>query len=77
MRVYLLKKLKTLWQKEKLLVLSNFFFCYNVSKKLSAADRLESVYMRERVKVTFNHINPLPHTTAADDFENIYVNTLI
>ena len=26
------KKLKTLWQKEKLLVLSNFFFCHNVFK---------------------------------------------
>ena len=33
----------------KLLVLSNFFFCHNVFKKLSAAEASESVYMRERV----------------------------
>ena len=37
-------------QKEKLLVLSNFFFCHYVFKKLSAAEASESVYMRERVK---------------------------
>ena len=40
----------TLWQKEKLLVLSNFFFCHYVFKKPSAAEASESVYMRERVK---------------------------
>ena len=39
-------KWKTLWQKEKLLVLSNFFFCHYVFKKPSAAEALESVYMR-------------------------------
>ena len=39
-----------MWQKEKLLVLSNFFFCHYVFKKLSAAEASESVYMRERVK---------------------------
>ena len=39
-------KWKTLWQKEKLLVLINFFCCHYAFKKLSAAD---SVYMRERV----------------------------
>ena len=27
-----LKELKTLWEKEKLLHLSNFFFCHNVFK---------------------------------------------
>ena len=43
-------KWKTLWQKEKLLDLSNFFFCHYVFKKLSAAGASESVYMRERVK---------------------------
>ena len=48
-------KMKTLCQKEKLLVLSNFFFCHYVFKKLSAAEASESIYMRERV-------NPLPHT---------------
>ena len=45
------KKWKTLWQKEKLLVLSNFFFCHYVFKKPSAAEASESVYMRERVKL--------------------------
>ena len=44
------KKWKTLWQKEKLLVLSNFFFCHYFFKKPSAAEASESVYMRERVK---------------------------
>ena len=38
------------WQKEKLHVLSNFFFCHYVFKKSSAADASECVYMRERVK---------------------------
>ena len=33
-----------------MLVLSNFFFCHYVSKKPSAAEASESVYMRERVK---------------------------
>ena len=32
-----------------MLVLSNFFFCRNVFKKLSAAEASESVYMREKV----------------------------
>ena len=36
-----------MWQKEKLLVLSNFFFCHYVFKKPSAAEASESVYMRE------------------------------
>ena len=36
-------------QKEKLLVLSNFFFCHYVFKKPSAAEASESGYMRERV----------------------------
>ena len=45
-------KSKKHWQKEKLLVLSNFFFCHYVFKKLSAAEVSESVYMRERVKQT-------------------------
>ena len=40
----------TLWQTEKLLVLSNFFFCHYVFKKLSTAEASESIYMRERVK---------------------------
>ena len=38
-----------MWQKEKLLVLSNFIFCHYVFKKPSAADVSESVYMRKRV----------------------------
>ena len=50
------KKWKTLWQKEKLHVLCNFFFCHYVFKKPSAAEASESVYMRERVK-------PFPHQT--------------
>ena len=47
------KKWKRLWQKEKLLVLSNFFFCHYVFKKPSAAEASESVYMREGVLDTF------------------------
>ena len=43
------EKWKTLCQKEKLLVLSNFFFCHYVFKKSSAAEVSKSVYMRERV----------------------------
>ena len=39
-----------MWQKEKLLVLSNFFFFHYVFKKSSAAEASESVFMRERVK---------------------------
>ena len=35
--------------KEKLLVLSNFFFCHYVFKKMSAAEASESVYMKGRV----------------------------
>ena len=38
-----------MWKKEKLLVLSNFFFYHYVFKKLSAAEASESIYMRERV----------------------------
>ena len=37
-------------QKEKLLILSNFFFCHYVFKEPSVADKPESVFMRERVK---------------------------
>ena len=44
-------KWKTLWQNEKLLVLSNFFFCHYVFKKPSAAEAPESVYMRETVNI--------------------------
>ena len=40
-----------MWLKEKLLVLSNFFFCHYVFKKPSAAEASESVYMRERVNI--------------------------
>ena len=43
---------KGVWQKEKLHVLCNFFFCHYVFKKTSAAEASESVYMRERVKVS-------------------------
>ena len=34
---------------EQFLVLSNFFFCHYVFKKVSAAETSESVYMREKV----------------------------
>ena len=40
-------KWKTLWPKEKLLILSNFFFCHYVFKNLSAA------VASERVKVKY------------------------
>ena len=63
------KKWKTLWQKEKLHVLCNFFFCHYVFKKPSAAGASESVYMRERFngnwyeRLLQRHVyfNPLPH----------------
>ena len=35
---------------EKMLVLSNFFFCHYVFKRPSAAEASESAYVRERVK---------------------------
>ena len=38
------------WQKEKLLIFSNFFFCHYVFKNSSAAEAAESVYVRERDK---------------------------
>ena len=61
------KSEKTLWQKEKLHFLCNFFICHYVFKKLSAAEASKSVYVRERV-------NPFPSYSiiAADDFENVY-----
>ena len=43
------KSEKTLWQKKKLLILINFFFCHIVFKKLSAADTSQRIFMRERV----------------------------
>ena len=49
---------KTLWQKEKLLILSNFYICHYVFKKLSAAEASESVYMRERVMSTLVESGP-------------------
>ena len=47
-------KWKTLWQKEKLLILSNFFFIHYVFKKPSAAEASESIYMRVRVNYKFD-----------------------
>ena len=47
--------MKTLWQKEKLHVLCNFFFFHYVFKKPSAAEASESVYMRERVNLKWHH----------------------
>ena len=55
---------KTLCQKEKLLVLTNFFFCHYVFKRPSAAEASESVYMRE----TYNK-------SAAYLFESILAKT--
>ena len=46
----------TFWQKEKLLVVSNFFFCHYVFKKLSATEAAESVYMRERVNYVYGKV---------------------
>ena len=45
--------MKTLWQKEKVFVLSNFFIGHYVFKKLSAAEASESVSLRERVNRTW------------------------
>ena len=44
------KKLKTLWQKEKLIVLSQCF------QKSSAADASKCVYRWERVKKEYFHL---------------------
>ena len=57
------KKWKTLWQKEKLHVLCNFFFCHYVFKKPSAAEASESVYMWKRVKY-HNQISILPYSSS-------------
>ena len=47
----MIKSGKHCGNKEKLLVLSTFFFCHYVFKKPSAVEASESVYMiRERVK---------------------------
>ena len=56
------KKGKSLWQKEKLHVLCNFFFCYYVFKNLSAAEASESVYMRERVNASMFFLLPQTYT---------------
>ena len=40
-----------MWQKKKLLLLSNFFFCHYVFKKPSAAEASDSDKVRERVKI--------------------------
>ena len=42
-------KVENIVEKGELLVLSNFFFCHYVFKKLFAAEASESVYMRGRV----------------------------
>ena len=55
------KKWKTLWLKEKLHVLCNFFFCHYVFKKPSAAEASESVYMRKRVNGKLTYADTL-HT---------------
>ena len=47
---------KHMWKRGKLLVLGNFFFCHYVFKNPSAAEASESVYMRERVKLTWRII---------------------
>ena len=59
---------KTLWQKEKLLVLSIFLFCHYVFKKPSAAEASESVYMRERVNVDPKSL-PTYNKSATCDFD--------
>ena len=60
---------KTLWQKEKLLVLSNFFFLHYVFKKPSAAEPSESVYMRERVIQRMILMKPFANADAFDAHE--------
>ena len=60
-----------MWQKEKLHVLCNFFFCHYVFKKPSAAEASESVYMRKRVKGEIAHNEQfLPLPTC---FQKLYV----
>ena len=55
---------KTLWQMEKTLILSNFFFCHNAFQKLSAVKASESGYMWERVNLS--HIQILSDTSVVD-----------
>ena len=64
------KKLKTLWQKEKLLVLSIFSFCQDVFQKTSAAEASESIYMSETVK-SYNII------THYNDIQSLTKNILV
>ena len=44
------KVLNTLWQREELLSLSNFYFCHNCFQKPSVSEASESTYMSERVE---------------------------
>ena len=46
--------------------MSNFFFCHNVFKKLSAAEASESVYMRERVNAESILIERCPSQLIVD-----------
>ena len=71
-------KWKTLWQKEKLLILSNFFLCHYVFKKLFAAEASESIYMRERVKAIiqntlFNNILGKHENMHSCSFNNVFL----
>ena len=62
------KKWKTLWQKEKLHVLCNFFFFHYVFKKLSAAEASGGIYMRERVKLWLRLRAIILHYYTSRDF---------
>ena len=57
-------KLKTLWQQEKLLVLSNFSFPHNVFNKASVAEASERVCMWKRVNVRLSLPSPILSITS-------------
>ena len=61
-------ELKTWCQQEKLLILSNFFFCHHRFKKQSAAET-KNVYLRERDK----HIYP---PNSAPSVQLLYIDSL-
>ena len=46
-----------MWQKEKLLALSKFFYCHYVFKKPSAAEALKRVYIKARVNKLYVYVN--------------------
>ena len=66
--LYYWKKLKTLWQKEKLLILSNFFFCQNVFKSRLLQIRQKASTSGKGLTLFSKYRVTLSDASAADDF---------